>query len=394
MHSPIYLDNNATTALAPEIADLMRELGLRGLANPASQHRQGRQALQHLEDARTQLLEMCHAPCSGMDTGQVVFTSGGTEANNLAILGHLTARSSQGPAGIVILGGTDHSSVLEAGQHASRLGCENRILPVDPLGQADLQRLDDWLQADASRIQLVSIMLGNNETGVIQDLAAISQLCQRHGVPLHSDIVQAIGKIPFDMQALGLSAISLTAHKIHGPVGIGALITRREFALEPILFGGGQQLGIRPGTEPVVPAMALAAAVKATICARESGEYTRLACARDEFEQRLAERSGATVIASEAPRLPHVSSLAFPGLDRQALHMALDLRGLACSTGSACASGSGRPSSVLRAMQLNSEVIASGIRFSFSKYTTDDELLRAADIISSVVEKQRTKQMA
>lgn len=358
----------------------MFDLQLDGLANPASQHRAGRSALRKLEQAKSSLLDSLAPPSSGMDAAQVILTSGGTEANNLAIRGYAAIRP-----GRVIVAASEHSSLLDPALDLGPSRC--RKLPIDRSGRCDLQTLDDWLANDPGGTSLVSVMLGNNETGVIQDLHSICQLCRRYSIPVHSDVVQAIGKIDVNMRHLGLSAMSLTAHKLHGPVGIGALILMPGEKIAPMLLGGGQQLELRPGTEPVVPAVALAKAVELGCEAVSAGVYTQLATLRDRFEATLAAEVGAEVVAAETPRLPHVANLAFPGLDRQALQMALDLAGVACSTGSACASGSGRPSHVLTAMGLSKSTIAGSIRFSFSRLTTPQEVESGVEIICRVVKR-------
>ncbi|MCA9132815.1 MAG: cysteine desulfurase [Planctomycetales bacterium] len=380
----IYLDNNATTRIDPAIARRMLELQLQGLANPASQHRPGRLALRLLEEAKADLLQSLGAPHTGIHSAQLILTSGGTEANNLAIRGY-AAQSS----GIIVVAASEHPSVMEA---ARQLPPERlRILPVDHCGRSDLDLLRQWLQQDAARIQLVSVMLGNNESGALEDLGSITELCQHYGVPVHSDAVQAVSKIDLDMGRLGLSALTFTAHKMHGPVGIGGLILLPGEHISPLLVGGGQQLGIRPGTEAVVPAVALAQAVTLGDQARAEGQYTAVAHLRDRFEHALAAAGPVEVVAAAGRRLPHVSNIAFLGVDRQALHMALDLAGVACSTGSACASGSGRPSPVLTAMGLSAEAVRSSIRFSFSRFTTADEIDTACSIIIQVVNKLRSR---
>jgi cysteine desulfurase len=383
MSSPtLYFDNNATTRIDPDIALMMYQLQLEGLANPASQHRPGRTALRHLEEAKQRLLTAVGAPHSGMDAAQVILTSGGTEANNLVIHGYTQQRP-----GDVIVASTEHPSLLDPARQLGAHRC--RVLPVDHRGLCDLQLLEDWLQHDSASISLVSVMLGNNETGVIQDLASISNLCQRYSIPVHSDAVQAVGKIPVDMHQLGLSALSVTAHKLHGPTGIGALILLQGERIAPMLLGGGQQLGLRPGTEPVVPAVALSWAVETSCQAVTEGRYRELAKLRNHFEQSLQALGDTLLIACDADRLPHVANVAFLGLDRQAVLMALDFAGVACSTGSACASGSGRPSQVLTAMGLSQTAIGGSIRFSFSRYTTPEEVELGIEIVSRVIRKLR-----
>ncbi len=376
----LYFDHNATTSIDPAVVLRMQELYSQKLANPASQHRAGRAALKILERAKADLLRLIDAPAEGMNTAQVILTSGGTEANNLAIAGLCRSPDDNTHQPVAnstntIICGIEHPSVLEA---AAEWSPRVQILPVDHLGRVRLDVLEEWLaiaDAKGDRVGLVSIMLGNNETGVLQDLPTICLICHRFGAVVHSDIVQAVGKIPFSMQDFSVDAVTLTAHKLHGPVGVGALILRHGLSVQPLLFGGGQQLAIRPGTEPVVLADGFALALRLTLEAQSNGDYERLAKVRNSFEQALVDQlPDIEVISNNAFRLPHTSNIAFHGTDRQALLMALDMAGIACSTGSACASGSGRPSHVLQAMQLPKKTVGSALRFSFSRMTTDDEL--------------------
>jgi cysteine desulfurase len=375
----VYLDNNATTRIDPVVAERMHELHLQGVYNPASQHRAGRHALHLLERAKVEIAESVGASFGGSDGVQVLLTSGGTEANNLAISGLLARRR-----GIVIVAATEHPSVLEAARHFAPPG-HLRVLPVDGDGICDLDLLEHWLQetdrSPGESVTLVSIMLGNNETGVIQDLKSICDLCHRFGIPIHCDVVQAAGKIPLDMQSIGLSALTLTAHKIHGPIGIGALILQSGLLPVPLMYGGGQQLGLRPGTEPVVPAVAFAAALTQSRIAAENGAYCRVEQLRDQFEQRLVQEADVYVVGQRAPRLPHTSNVSFLRVDRQALHMALDLKGLACSTGSACSSGSATPSGSLVAMGLPQDIVRGALRFSFSRFSSQLDVDLATGII-------------
>ena len=378
MSASIYLDNNATTHIDPIVAERMHELNLAAICNPASQHQPGRHALHLLEEAKSEILRSVGATADGMEADRVILTSGGTEANNLFVRGMQTIRP-----GVTIVGGTDHPSVIEAARLAGPDNC--RILPVDHLGACDLNVLEEWLQEvhhlPQRRVSCVSVMLGNNESGVIQDLYAITSICRKFDVPVHSDIVQAVGKIPVDFRALGLAAATVTGHKIHGPVGVGALIINPSLQLDPLIVGGSQQLGLRAGTEPVVPAVGFALSLKLIVDALAGGEFDDVRLLRDRFEDQLSSQLDVSVLASEAARLPHTSNIAFPGVDRQALHMALDLNRLACSTGSACASGSSRPSGVLVAMGLPDELIQSSLRFSFSRFSTETETDQAVKII-------------
>lgn len=378
----MYFDNNATTMLDRRIADHVHELNLRGIANPSSQHRPGRDALRILESAKDSILQTLDAPRGSMESARVIITSGGTEANNLAIFGHLAARP-----GRCIVAATEHPSVIEAARLACAAKDELVLLPVDGNGLCDLEHLETLLARDPYAYSLISVMLGNNETGVIQDLGKICQIARRYNVPVHSDVVQAVGKIPFSMRECGVSAVSFTAHKIHGPVGVGALVTLPDFQVEPLLIGGGQQLATRPGTEQVIPASALAMSLSLTAAARDDGKYEQLRLLRDRFESLLLDQTSGVVIAAAADRLPHTSNIAFPGADRQALQMALDLKGIACSTGSACSSGSSRPSPILSAMGIEDAIAGGSLRFSFSVSTTLSEVEQAVPTIAATVNK-------
>jgi len=395
----LYFDNNATTPIDPAVVQRMQDLYARNLANAASQHRSGRAALRVLEQAKTDILKFVDAPSEGMESAQVILTSGGTEANNLAIAGlnrtsDDDAHDDVNPLAVrianTVVSGIEHPSVLEA---AAEWSPRIRVLPVDLTGQVRLDLLEDWLTAGAAqndRISLVSIMLGNNETGVVQNLTDICELCHRYQAIVHSDIVQAVGKIPFSMRDSGVDAVTLTAHKLHGPTGIGALVVRHGLSIRPMLFGGGQQLTIRPGTEPVVLADALAYSLKMTLEAQSRGVYERVAQIRNSFECELADQlPDIEVVSRNATRLPHTVNISFRGVDRQALLMALDLAGIACSTGSACASGSGRPSHVLQAMQLPKATVDSAIRFSFSRMTNDFDVEEGVRRIVRTVRKLR-----
>ncbi len=378
----LYFDNNATTFMDPRVANRIHErLGL-GLANPSSQHRAGRTALHLLEDAKTELIKSLDAPATGMETAQVFLTSGGTEANNLAIFG-LRSDSLPRP---VLVSSIEHPSVLEA---AAQLPQPPRFLSVDSNGRLLLDDLQQQL-VDVAAPAVVSVMLGNNETGIVQDLKAICDIAHRFGAVVHSDITQAIGKIPFSMLESGVDAVSFTAHKLHGPVGIGALVVRPGLKVSPQMFGGGQQLEVRPGTENVLLADAFAFAVRLSLEALAAGDYDKVAELRQRFEHRLAQELGnIDVVAAAGPRLPHTSNVGFRGIDRQALLIALDLCGIACSTGSACASGSGRPSHVLQAMKLEPAMIAGSLRFSFSRFTTSEEVENGLEKLIRTVRKLR-----
>ncbi|MGE3406150.1 MAG: cysteine desulfurase family protein [Pirellulales bacterium] len=378
----LYLDHNATTPLLPRAALAMRHAEQRAFANPASQHAAGRQARLVVEETREQIMHLLGAG----PQDQLVFTSGGTEANNLALLGMARAaeqnssvhrRSEEsGPLGIVI-SSIEHPSVIGAADELSRRGWEVARLPVDANGVIQLAAFEGLLTPST---RLVSVMLGNNETGVLQPLHEIAATVRaaesRFGtrICLHADAVQAVGKVPVDFLALGVDALSFTAHKLHGPRGIGGLLLSANTPIAPMLHGGFQQAGLRPGTESPELAAGLAAAL-ADSAEEGLARTARMTALRDRFENGVVSVwPSAVVNGAGAARLPHTSNVAFPGIDRQALLMALDLAGVCCSTGSACASGSSEPSPVLLAMGCPPEIVGSSLRFSLGALTSESDI--------------------
>jgi cysteine desulfurase len=379
--SVIYLDNNATTLIDPSVAKAMHEVAQSRLANPASQHRMGRLARTVLENARDQIASLLGARTQGMAADRVILTSGGTEANCLAIRGLSAGRN-----GAIVISAIEHPSVLETAQVLGRQGRVIRVLPVDSHGLARLDILQGWLDASPQQpIALVSLMLANNETGVIQPVKQAALACHRAGVPMHTDAVQGVGKIDLSFAELEVDAMTVAPHKFHGPVGIGALMTRSQTDIQPLMQGGFQQLGLRPGTEPVVLAVGLARAL--ALAMEGTPENARnMRALKDLFERRLQERlEGVHVLGHPTLRLPQTSSLAFQGTERQSLQMALDFAGVQCGTGSACASGSNQPSHVLQAMGIPKELVACAVRFSLSRETTDSEIEQAIDRIVETV---------
>ena len=372
----IYLDNNATTRIDPRVAQAMADCYSAGYVNPASPHRAGRRARRVLEDAREDIGRILGCHLSDIHADRIIFTSGGTESNNLAILG-LAGRQ----PGRVIFSAIEHPSVVGPAESLQRRGFELQRVRVTSDGVTDIDHLRQLLSADT---RLVSIMLGNNETGVIQPVREIAELCAQHNVPLHTDAVQAVGKIEVNFRELGVTALTFAAHKFHGPQGIGALIVRQAVELEPILFGGFQQMGLRPGTEPVALALGMHKALDLWHLEKQSRwqQMTRL---RDQFESNLrTEHPEIVVNGSAAQRLPHTSNISFPGLDRQALLLAMDTHGIACSTGSACASGSSEPSPTLLAMRLPTAIVQSSLRFSLGADTTKEEIVESYLRISNL----------
>jgi cysteine desulfurase len=382
----IYLDHNATTPTHPEVVEVMTRFWREGYANPASQHRPGQKARRVLEDAREEIAEILGATPSGPHCDRLIFTSGGTEANNLALLGLAQARRKDGP-GQVIVSAVEHASVLESAQHLMDLGWRMDTLGVNVDGVVRVDMLPGLFRPGT---RLVSVMLGNHETGVLQPVVELARMCSQAGVPMHTDAVQVAGKLPIRFRELGVAALSIAAHKFRGPLGIGALLLRDGVQPEALHFGGHQQWGIRPGTECVALVVGMRTALG--IWHREHEAQLRaITQLRGRFEAGL--RAGfpeLVVNGSGAERLPQTSNVAFPGMDGQILLMALDMAGIACSVGSACSSGSSELSPTLLAMGLPKQVVASTLRFSLGGTTTEVEIDEAVRRILFVVNELRS----
>lgn len=375
---PIYLDHNATTPPHPAVIAAMEVAWREAYGNPGSRHSAGRRARRALEEARESV-----ASILGAKPPEVVFTSGGTEANNAAIFG-LT----QGPSGTIALPAGEHPSVEMAVRRLESTGWSRVTLPLHDRGlipPACLAALD-W-----SQLRLVTLLLAHNETGVIQPVSELARLCAEHHVPLHLDAVQAVGKIDVDFHALGATTLSLGAHKFHGPRGVGALLIREGTRLGPLLFGGHQEREHRAGTEPVALAVGMAQALELwhadRQCIRE-----QLSQLRDRLEAQLSETCSPVVIhGSSTERLPNTLNVAFAGCDGEALLVALDLAGVCCSMGSACASGSSEPAPILLAMGCSREVALASLRFSVGRGNTVEEMDDAARRIAEVVQRMRRR---
>jgi len=378
----IYLDNNATTPLLPEVADAMDQCLRSGYANPASQHAAGRRARRRLEQAREAIGRLLGARLDSAHADQVIFTSGGTESNNLALLGLIQRNHAHTTPGRLLISAIEHPSVVGAAAHLERLGwCVDRV-SVDHNCVIDLGELRSLMDPT---VRLVSVMLGNNETGVIQPVVEVAAVCRAAGIPLHTDAVQAVGKLPVDFRELGVDALSCAAHKFHGPRGIGVLLVRWGVQIEPILHGSFQQAGLRPGTESVALAVGMQKALEIWHTERQQ-RSVRLTALRDRLEDRLlAGCPDAVIHDRDADRLPQTTNVSFPGVDRQALVAALDLAGVDCSTGSACASGSSEPSPVLRAMGTAKALLDGSIRLSLGCHTTVAEVEESANRILKAV---------
>lgn len=390
MDGPLYFDHNATTPTHPEVVDAMAHALRTWRGNPASQHSDGRAARRVIEQAREEIVALLGGHTEGMDADQLVFTSGGTEANQLAVVGMAHGVAQRfAPPHQVIVSSVEHPSVLGAAEQLAARGWEVVRLGVDSQGVVDPGELRARL-SPATR--LVSVMLGNNETGVLQRIPDLATICREEGVAMHTDAVQGVGKIDVHFSELGVQALSFTAHKLHGPVGIGALLLKGGMQLEPQLRGGFQQQGLRAGTESVALVVGLLTALRLAV-EEGSARRERMAGLRDRLEELvLAEMPNTVVVGRGAPRLPHTSNLAFPGLDRQAIVMALDQAEVACSTGSACASGSSEPSGVLLAMGCESDVVGGSIRLSLGAGTTSEEVAEVARRILRVCKQLRQRQ--
>jgi cysteine desulfurase len=335
-----YLDHNATTPPRPESAEAISH-ALKQWGNPSSVHAHGRAARRIVEDARRQVARL-----AGADPGTVVFTSGGTEANNLALRGCGRTR--------ILVSAIEHPSVLEAAD-------DIETIPVDADGVVDLDALQAMLRDEGGAV--VSVMLANNETGVIQPVPRAAAIAHEAGALFHCDAVQGAGKLPLDFGVLGVDMLTLSAHKIGGPKGAGALIVSDHVQLAPIMRGGGQERGRRNGTENVPGIAGFGAA--AELAAAEVASAGSLAALRDMLEERvLAEIPGARIVAGQVDRLPNTSCVALPGISAETQIMALDLAGYAASAGSACSSGKVKASRVLRAMGLEDDIAACAIRVS------------------------------
>ncbi|MEP7228224.1 MAG: cysteine desulfurase family protein [Gemmatimonadales bacterium] len=382
MRPPVYLDYAATTPVRPEVLEAMLPyLTAQSFGNPSSAHRFGRTARAGIEQARRQV-----AQAVGAEPNQVVFTSGGTEADNLGIVGAALAARDRGGRMCAVVSATEHKAVLAAAHAVCHLGGREVVLPVDTRGRLDLVALDAAL---AERPAVVSVMWVNNETGVIQPVGEIAGRCREAGVIFHTDAVQALGKVPVSVAELSCTLLTISGHKIGAPKGIGALIVRDRKAVEAIIHGGGQQFGIRPGTENVAGAVALGRA--AELAASEQNALAeRLRALRNDLGARLkAAVTGLVVNAEESTRAPHLLSVAVRGADSEALLMHLDLAGVAASSGSACSTGAVEPSHVLVAMGVPHELALGAIRFSLGRESTAQDVDRAIEVVPTVVAKVR-----
>ena len=377
----IYLDNNATTPVLPEVFEAMRPYFGERFGNASSIHSHGQETRAAVENARESV-----AALIGGHAAEIVFTSGGTEADNLAVLGVVSAGDH------VITSSIEHHAVLHSCKHLQEIGCEVTFLPVDGRGLIDPADVRRALRAET---KLISIMMANNETGVLQPVDEVGKIAAEAGICFHTDAVQAAGKVTIDVKQIGCHALSLSGHKMHAPQGVGALYVRKGTRIRPLLHGGRHERSRRAGTENVPGIVALGKAAQLAREALSRGDDKITAAMRDRLEQRILARvedagvNGARGNGEAAERVPNTSNIRFDNIDGEALVIALDLKGLAISTGAACSSGAVEPSHVLLAMGLRNDQARASIRFSLGKQTTDEEIDFALELVPETIGRLR-----
>ena len=375
----VYLDYNATTPLDPEVVQAMLPFLTEEYGNASSIHSVGQRARAAVEQARAQV-----AALIGAREKEIVFTSGGTEADNLAVRGVVEA--AERPRKHVVTSTIEHHAVLNTCQALEAEGVQVTYVPVNSAGLIDPEDVRQALTADTV---LITIMHANNELGTVQAIAEIARIARERKIPFHTDAVQAVGKLPVDVREWGVDLLSLSAHKIYGPKGVGALWVRRGVRLKPLFFGGHHERDRRPGTENVPGIVGLgAAAERAGV--RWAEEVARVKSLRDELEARILARvPQATVNGDRERRTPNTSNISFEFVEGEALVIALDLKGIACSTGAACSAGAVEPSHVLTAIGLSPEGARGSLRFSLGRQTTREDIDYVAETLPGVVEHLR-----
>ena len=377
---PIYLDHAATTPVRPEVIEAMLPYFSAKFGNASSTHRWGREARAATDTARERI-----AACLGAQADEICLTSGGTEADNLAVLGGWRVQRDAGRPGLVTTP-IEHKAVLASAHQAAHEGADERLLAIDPDGTVNLDSARAQLRDD---VAVASVMWVNNETGVIQPIEELAALAKRVGAVFHTDAVQAFGKVDVDARKIPFDLCSVSGHKFGAPKSIGAVFIRRGTPLAPLFFGGSQDRGRRPGTENVPMAVALATAMELVLQEKDV-ECARLRALRDRLEASLLERVPDIVVHGRtAPRAPHMLSVSVPGTDSESMLMALDLQGVACSSGSACQSGSVTPSHVLSAMGVSPELGSAVVRMSVGKLTTDEQIDRVVALFPALIVKAR-----
>ena len=376
----VYLDHNATTPVLPDVLEAMLPFQREAFGNPSSVHRFGRRARVAVDDARDAVADVLRAPASS-----VIFSSGGTEANNTIIKGVAQARRERGRH--LVTSQIEHPAVLDACEALERQGYEVTYVPVDERGVVDPQAVRESL---TDQTILVSVMLANNEVGALQPIADIAAVARERGVLMHTDAVQAFGKLPLSVDDLGVDFLSFSGHKVYAPKGIGGWYERSAATLQPLLHGGHQERGRRSGTEnvPGIAALGKACVIAGADAAAEGERQRQL---QQRLEHGIRERiDNVRIQGEEAPRLPGTTNASFGGTEGEALMMSLDLQGVAISTGSACSSGSLEPSHVLRAMRVPPPYLHGALRFSMGRSTTADDIDYVLDILPDIVSQARS----
>jgi cysteine desulfurase len=372
----IYIDNNASTPVLPEVFEAMRPYFTERFGNASSIHSHGQQTRAAVESARESV-----ALLLGCQPSEIIFTSGGTEGDNLAIAGCVSSGDH------VITSSIEHHAVLHAAKHLEEIGCELTVLPVDGRGRVSP---DDVRRALRPNTKLISVMMANNETGVLQPVEQIAKIALEAGVCFHTDAVQAAGKVPVDVARIGCNLLSISGHKMHAPQGIGALFIRKGTRLKPLFYGGTHERSLRAGTENVPAIVGLGKAAELAKRGLENGEVTRMQLLRDRLEREILDRVGeAGVNGNDAPRVPNTTNIYFDHIEGEALVIALDLKGVSVSGGAACSSGAVEPSHVLAAMGLRRDRAHASIRFSLGKQTTAEEVDFALSLIPETVARLR-----
>ena len=372
----VYLDNNATTPVLPEVFEAMRPYFAEHFGNASSIHHHGQETRAAVERARESV-----AALLGCRASEVVFTSGGTEADNVAILGVTRAGDH------VITSTIEHHAVLNSCKHLEAAGCEVTYVPVDGRGLIDP---DDVRRALRPHTKLITIMMANNETGVLQPVDDIGKIAAEADVYFHTDAVQAAGKVPIDVNRLGCDLLSISGHKLHAPQGVGALYVRKGTVLQPMFHGGSHERSRRAGTENVPGIIGLGKAGELAREALDRGDLAQMTAMRDHIEQKILSEVEATGVNGKgAPRVPNTTNIHFDYIEGESLVIALDLKGLAVSTGAACSSGAIEPSHVLTAMGLPPETARASLRFSLGKQNTVEDVQFALDLVPQTVARLR-----
>jgi cysteine desulfurase len=374
----IYLDNNATTQVDPAVVEEMVPYLSKFWGNPSSGYSFGAQVRKAVDLARERV-----AALLGCEPSEVVFTSGGTESNNTAINAALRVDPKRQH---IVTTAVEHSAILRYCEDLAKRDCDVTFLSVNEEGELDLAELERAIRDDTA---IVSVMWANNETGVVYPIDAIAEIARRKRVLLHTDAVQAVGKVPLRLSERGISFLSLSAHKLYGPKGVGALYVNRNARFSPMIFGGSQENKRRAGTENVASIVGLGKAAELALAALEEDE-PRVHALRDHFESELLQKiPGVIVNGNPDSRLGNTSNLAFPGIDAQALLLMFDQKGICSSIGSACLTGSLQSSHVLRAMKLDDERARGSVRFSLGRNNTSAQIEKALEIIPPIIEKLR-----